>query len=74
MTTSDERKAYMKAYREKNQEQLLAKQRVRNRAHYVANKDAYAQKSKDSQEVLLRAAEYLTRSLSGVTSTPSRKP
>ena len=181
MTTSQERKAYMKAYREKNRERLLTKQRERSRAHYLANKDAYAQRSqawreanpdrylkatrahaqknrevmlarskawyaenkdrasatrrrnklanygltleqfsqlletqagaclicldlmnqpvvdhchasgavrgllcrkcnaalgllKDSQEVLLRAAEYLTRSLSGATSTPSRKP
>lgn len=65
MAISEERKAYQKAYYEKNKQALLEKQRERNRRDYQANKDAYkarSQKWRESnpdryKELTLRYAE-----------------
>lgn len=45
MAISDERKAYQKAYYESNKEELLLKQRDRNRAHYLANREKHKAKT-----------------------------
>lgn len=45
MATSPERKAYQQAYYEKNKAELLEKQRARNAAHYLANREAHKAKT-----------------------------
>jgi hypothetical protein len=47
---SKARKAYQKAYYERNKARLLEKQRARNAASYKANKAKYAEKSKRWRE------------------------
>lgn len=61
MATSDARKAYMKAYREKNRDVLLAKQRERGKANYQANKPAFKAKSQRWREENPERYRELTR-------------
>ena len=48
--TNEEKKAYRKAYYEKNKAALLVKQRVRNKANYQAKPETYAARSKAWRE------------------------
>lgn len=61
MATPEQRKAYQKAYREKNKDRLLAAQRERNKLHYQANKETYGSRNRAWREANPERYKELTR-------------